>query len=406
MGMKSAACWFANSWSVRSKALGESEERFVEFDIDSIVQRRIGHLPVKIIPAAPELHFTEIILTRLHRQQLGARTIGKIKDHIASMYRIFMAEGLLRLTYNAEQLEYRQPQILKAPFFKEPDGRKRMWRKDIEIDLGGRRRITGYAALRETASVSQAGFAVFRRNRLIQGGADTGYRPEQIFKKPNSYTYQRLFGELHVEGFGVTHTKDAIQWEGQEELMLERLGVELNKRPLPLLDQAEGFRARPPKADLRRDMEGALDSVAAIQSAIGADLQRISGPAQETRPPASLQPSAQPFSREMLLDFAGGPWRVTVEATSDPAVGDWLSVSDQPPHKGDQARHVTIRISLAHPFMIRFGGTGPDQLEPIIRLAVGVGLAEVVARDGGIKMAGTIRRNLNELLRNSLSRPG
>src|SRR5579859_1371456 len=31
MGMKSAACWFAPVWSVRSKALGEDEERTVAF---------------------------------------------------------------------------------------------------------------------------------------------------------------------------------------------------------------------------------------------------------------------------------------------------------------------------------------------------------------------------------------
>jgi len=34
MGMKSAACWFAPKWSVRTSALGELVERTVVFDID------------------------------------------------------------------------------------------------------------------------------------------------------------------------------------------------------------------------------------------------------------------------------------------------------------------------------------------------------------------------------------
>ena len=37
MGMKSAACWFASRWYVRTKALGESVERTVRFNIDEIV---------------------------------------------------------------------------------------------------------------------------------------------------------------------------------------------------------------------------------------------------------------------------------------------------------------------------------------------------------------------------------
>ena len=37
MGMKSAACWFAPRWSVRTSALGESVSRTVHFDIDNII---------------------------------------------------------------------------------------------------------------------------------------------------------------------------------------------------------------------------------------------------------------------------------------------------------------------------------------------------------------------------------
>ena len=35
MGMKSAACWFAPNWSVRTSALGENVERTVVFNIDA-----------------------------------------------------------------------------------------------------------------------------------------------------------------------------------------------------------------------------------------------------------------------------------------------------------------------------------------------------------------------------------
>src|SRR5207247_10447915 len=98
------------------------------------------------------------------------------------------------------------------------------------------------AALRETGSTSGAGFELYRRGRLIQGSADEGYRPEMIFGRSNSFTYQRLFGELQLEGFDVSHTKDGFRWDEHEDVFLEYLKEELNKPPLRLLDQAEGYR--------------------------------------------------------------------------------------------------------------------------------------------------------------------
>ena len=40
MGMKSAACWFAPRWSVRTSAFGEAIARTVSFDIENIVNGR------------------------------------------------------------------------------------------------------------------------------------------------------------------------------------------------------------------------------------------------------------------------------------------------------------------------------------------------------------------------------
>ena len=71
--------------------------------------------------------------------------------------------------------------------------------------------LAGFAAIREVASTSRAGFALFRRRRLIQGSGDEGYRPALIFGGSNSYRYQRVFGELHLEGFEVSHTKDGFR---------------------------------------------------------------------------------------------------------------------------------------------------------------------------------------------------
>ena len=137
------------------------------------------------------------------------------------------------------------------PITRHPNAEPVLWRKEIDFDFGEGQKATGFAALREKASVSTAGFALFRRNRLIQGSGDEGYRPEAVFGKSNSYRYQRLFGELHLEGFEVSHTKDGFRWEEHEEIFLEFLEQHLNAQPLPLLSQAEEYRVRPSRQSLQ-----------------------------------------------------------------------------------------------------------------------------------------------------------
>src|SRR5262249_47229474 len=160
----------------------------------------------------PSDHYTEIVLTELFRPLRG-RTIGKIKDHLGSIYRVFLRSGLLELTFDGERLSYEEPSVLTAPFFRVPTSEPLSWRTDIDFDFGEGQRVRGFAALRERASTAEAGFALFRRDRLIEGSRDEAYRPPFIFGAPNSFTYQRLFGELHLEGFEVSHTKDGFQWQ-------------------------------------------------------------------------------------------------------------------------------------------------------------------------------------------------
>src|SRR5579859_744403 len=289
VGMKSAACWFAQYWSVRTKAIGEEVERLVEFNVDQIVRDSIEELESVELPAKAQLHGTEITLRRLHSIPQG-RTVSKIKDHLASIYRCFIRDGLLELEFNGEPLTYSQPSILNTRFFKDDAGEPISWCKNIDLDFGGGLRVYGFAALRETASTSGAGFALFRRQRLIQGSQDEGYRPEFVFRKSNSFTYQRLFGELHVEGFEVSHTKDGIKWAEHEDIFLEFLKEQLNAVPLPLLDQAEGYRVRPKPADLTAGARTALDSTAAAiqREAVPVVNQQLSSRPSDNTPPEGL----------------------------------------------------------------------------------------------------------------------
>ena len=404
MGMKSAACWFSPNWIVRTTALGEPVEKTVRFDISRIVEDNLEELTVESRPIEPNIHFTEITLFNLYKLP-QTRTVGKIQEHLKSIYRVFIREDLLELRFRGDLLSYSEPEILHAPFYKSESEASQLWRKEIDFDFGLGLRAQGFAALRETGNTSQAGFALFRRNRLIQGSVDEGYRPAFVFGKPNSFTYQRLFGELHLEGFNVSHTKDGFRWDENEEVFLEFLKDELDKEPIPLLDQAEGYRARPQTKDLKK---GAKTSTQRTSKAIKNEVppvveeQLIEGPEDTPLPSDLPTEDVLVANRTVSVEIDNELWKISIELSNNPAVGDWLHISDDR-WDGD-IRHVKIRMSLAHPFMVQYSGADTSQIEPLQRIAIAIALAEIMARDSGIKMAGTFTRYINELLRGALSK--
>ena len=92
-----------------------------------------------------------------------------------------------------------------------------------------------------------------------------------------------------------------------------------------------------------------------------------------------------------------------IKAALNPAEGDWLTVSDQQSSEGG-AEKLEIRFAMAHPFMVLFAQTDPSNIEALIRVGCAIAVSEKLARRAGVKLAGTIRRNVNEILREALSR--
>ena len=404
MGMKSAACWFAPTWAVRTSALGEPLSRTVRFDIDNIVHDNIEELMIRAEPEEADAHYTEVVLENLFHVPVG-RTIGKLKEHLTDIYRVFMREGILEMRFNGEPLRYRAPRILKAPYFKNKDGDEQIWRKPIAFYFGDDLSVQGFTAIRETGSTSRAGFALFRRGRLIQGSGDEGYRPQYIFGSSNSYRYQRLFGELHLEGFNVSHTKDGFRWDENEQPFLELLREHLDSADMPLLKQAEGHRSLESRRKLTTAARQAVAQTTQVMQdrfpavlPVVADAEPDDTPEQE----APAQPTLA--SRRFDIEFRDKPWSINVEITNDPSESQWLVLSDTGDAR-DQPRSMDIRVSMTHPFMVRFAQFGTEDLEALLRVAAAIAVAEVLARDSGVRKAGTVRRNVNDLLRDALSEP-
>lgn len=414
MGMKSAACWFAERWSVRTKAIGETLERTIHFDVRHIVDNKIESLSTEPREIEnPSAHYTVVTLRGLHHVPQG-RTLGKIKEHLASIYRMFLRDGQMSLKVNDDALSFTSPKVLNVVKYtapgiphQGPDAQPVEWRKDIALDFGKGQRVTGFAALRETGSTLLAGFALFRRDRLIEGSHDETYRPSYIFKQTNSYPYQRLFGELHVEGFEVSHTKDGFRWEEYEDIFLDFLKEQLEAKPLDLLAQADNYRALPSRKSIEARAAAATASVADYIEKDVAPLlvESQTNPAPAPPLPQTLAASALQAS-EKTVSVSDGVWDwvITLRTSIDPAREDWVSMAmqDSLPGDLDNTRRLVVELSLAHPFSSEFIGANNENVELFLRIATAVCISLVLSEDHTAQAPEVALYHFNYLMRGAL----
>lgn len=224
MGLKTAACWYGNLWSVESTQLGSSKKYRATVDVDMLERYKNEEIEVEEETVSPKEHYTIITIRKLNQRITGSRTKGKIKDLLSSTYREDIRGGLIDIIFKGEHLQFKE-----APIYTEnTNGQLIEWKKDIDFTINHNGLIlpvSGFVAIRIPGSVKDAGFTLIRRGRVIIGGSEKTYRPYEVFGDSNLYPYQRMFGELHMDNWPVTQAKDAFDWNnsGLEELFIEKL---------------------------------------------------------------------------------------------------------------------------------------------------------------------------------------
>ena len=219
MGLKTAASWFGNIWSVRSTQLNSENEYYTEINIPELRNRNINSVSIIESKVAPTSHGTTIIIRDITKKISSSRTKSKIKELLKSMYRRDLNNGLVHITYDGEPLFYDEHECLSF--------RNRKWRQDIDFNFdfdGITHHVTGFVGILAHGGFGRAGFALFRRNRVVIGGDDFNYKPEEIFGQAQSTIAHKLFGEIDLEDFPISQAKDGFVWDdGLEEQFIKEL---------------------------------------------------------------------------------------------------------------------------------------------------------------------------------------
>lgn len=425
IGMKSSACWYSKFFTIKTQALGEPTSRQVTFDIQKIISEELYEIQVEEQSATNiKAHGTRIIMRDLNQPLPMAGAASRVRSYLKSIYRDFLRTGELVLTINNEKLEAENIKYLTAPYWptdKGPgDGKEIEWVKKFEIELNesftptndnpNPPLISGKIGIMAKGDTKKAGLALVWRRKVVQGAGnladspDDLYRPQSLFGSSNAYRKQRLIGELDVSELKVTSFKDAIVWgAGQEEEALRKIREILNGEPYPMLRMAENFRVTENSKPIQAQLEKTLTDV--VQTAAAQILSEAGGAIGAQFPAAIIEELPEPtrdydsivISKTMVL-VPNFERDIVLELKDQVGDMQWLRVRE---HENQKSWLLTV--NRAHPFMQSFTVASPESLEPVLRLALAIGISEIQGKSAGYESPGILRLTINDLLRNYLS---
>ena len=271
MGLKTAASWFGNVWTVKSTQYGSNNSYVATVDIPKLKENNLNSIKIHKGHVDSKMHGTEIIIEQVTKRITGARTIGKIRDLLSSMYRRDINNRNIEIIFNGVPIVFEDYPVLT-------NFREKEWKKDLDFKVqffDKDYRVTGFVAIMNPGSFSKSGFALFRQDRVVIGGTDANYKPNAIFGQAQSQRSLKLFGELNMDDFPVNQAKDGFIWDdGLEEAFIEKLKANIQEY-IQIADLSKKEREDESQFSDEKSEELHKDVENAIQNAFNEDFDNI-----------------------------------------------------------------------------------------------------------------------------------
>lgn len=396
MGMKTASCWIGDKWSVKTKKYGETEEYTVHVDVNKVVNEKDPDLEEEVLyNVDPDKHYTIIEVSDLN-QSFHGNTVRKIKEHLMSIYRIDFDSYGLQLFWQGDPLEWTD---FKNWLYKLKDGNP--YFKDFDFEVN-KKRVSGWVGVLGPGNASRrnAGFSIIQANRVIQGWPE-GYKPNKLYGEQvdgrNDLVNQRVIGELFLDGFEVSHTKDKIIWLDDELEVLNDLLFEESKEAIHL---AKTLRYRSEAVNGTSYVSEALELFEAeIQSTEAQDYwNKIDTeiPSEDLLKASKLRLVEREGEKSPTLNVIIGennPINVLVYFTESSEFEPYVTIESKP-----ESNQVIVIINRIHPHFKEM--KNKETVTNFIRHCVYDGVSEWKA----IKLTGEIKPDTVKFLKDGLLR--
>ena len=385
MGMKTSSIWLGDIWTIKSAAINETVERTVEFDLNKVVDNDIKSLKVSTVKKAKNIHFTEIFIKNLSDNAPSSFQFEKIKNHLASIYRIPIRTGEMQLYFNDILLTYEEPKVLSASPVNSPSTKAIDWKYVIDFPLG-KYRVKGFIGILEKMSNNlHNGLSLFKKGRVIVGSHDEKYRPSVLFgNDTGAALYKGLYGELELVGFDVTYNKGSFRDVDSLDKVLIELKKILSNPKFNLLLQAAKYERGRTKQDNQKAAKELVASIEKerkanplkekIQKLVIAKIDRNQNKKNHERFRAAK--SITPTLKGEEIPFDGKLLNLSMDLIDDKDVIDLYSIFiNQGTKKG--VTDIQYKINIAHPFFKKHIAIFKNKIGPIKDLIEALVIAEI-----------------------------
>lgn len=277
IGMKAAAVWFSDKWSLNTKPDHSTHKYDLTFDLAKLLEQGADQVEVTEHPREQSDGIGTTITLHHLRRPIDKEKYDLICKDLLDLYQLYTEGSYARLKLTAyfndtpKPIKYDSSDRVwlntrkyktigtKSYAFGEP----REWVVPIEMVFQGVK-IEGNIGILETGSyVDNPGIVMLRSDRVIAGTVRKPNLPIDLFKTSNKYARQRVYGRLFADGLPVAYTKDSFEideksfWEqlraveGVEELFYQTEHYRVKNDPIIVETESDipGNKKKPGEAN-------------------------------------------------------------------------------------------------------------------------------------------------------------
>lgn len=392
IGLKYAAVNLGKWYSIESTEYNSNERYYSVIDVEDLEKNSPDEVDLHVSETLPTEHGTKITIKNLLKKfsdfNNGKKNSDKLDKLITQLSKIYSKDlqyKRVELVINGRRVEYRKPEFMQNP----ETGAKYLTSFEGTFNVHGKEfSYNGWVGFLKKADVSNAGFTLLQKDRAIQ----LNYRPEKLFGKSNSFPYQRIIGEINLDGdnWVVTFTKTGMKWDdnGQEDAFIK--SIYENNEIMAIFKEAKDYRVR--KENVSKTDVGKMDLGSSFKSLSG-----VTKPVVEDKPKKNMfsflkknnenkeievvsQDSNSVEETEHIdITFEGVDYQFFIEPSIDGEMQQkWIKLKVKDLSKRQYTLLINSRVSMFDEF------TSKETKKLIVKMAIVVSLAQLSSRRLGV----------------------
>ncbi len=414
IGLKYAAANLGNWYSIESTEYGSMEKYYAVMDIEEIEKTNTEEVEMTISNTLGHVHGTKIVIRKLFipfstfnagRKKKGSSPEEQLIRKLSAIYSKDLQYKKLDLYFNGKKITYNQPQFMKNP----ETGSECLEIFEESFTVGDATyNYSGWIGVLETGDTSNAGFALFQRDRAIQ----LNYRPEELFGKSNDFRHQRIVGEIYLDGDNwiVSFTKSGMKWggNGQHEAFLE--SIMASENIMYLFNLAKKYRKKDENVDAkslsRMKLDSAFKSLEKVEKPVATPVPATKTVAQVL--PVKVDANNDTISsgyitetvdeEKLEITYEGIKYELfLIPSVSGEMQNKWILLKVRDFEKNQYDLHINTRVSMFEDF------AEAKSKKLITKMAVSIALAQLSSKRLGLDLDKTqlFVEQINSILNNS-----